>query len=133
MPTVHHINCGVLHAPPNPRASCHGLLLEGPGGLTLVETGIRLQDVADPTGRIGQTLIDMAGFQFRESDTAVRQIERLGFRAADFPAATVRLSAGCTATAPARWTRSATTTSPSSRSRDPAALPPSFRHGRSVR
>lgn len=81
--TVHHINCGVLHAPPNPRASCHCLLLEGPGGLTLVETGIGLQDVADPTGRIGQPLIDLAGFQFAESDTAVRQLERLGFRAAD--------------------------------------------------
>lgn len=108
---VHHINCGVLHAPPNPAASCHCLLLEERGRLALVDTGIGLADVADPLGRIGQQLIDIAGFQFSEQNTAVRQIERLGFRVsdaahiilthgdpdhagglADFPNATVHLS-----------------------------------------
>jgi len=80
---IHHLNCGVLHAPPNPRASCHCLLLEGPDGLALVDTGIGLQDVARPLERIGQPLIDLAGFQFHEADTAVRQLEQLGFHPAD--------------------------------------------------
>ncbi|MGL4513171.1 MAG: MBL fold metallo-hydrolase [Lacipirellulaceae bacterium] len=80
---VHHVNCGVLHSPPNPQASCHCLLLEDRGRLALVDTGIGLADVADPIGRIGKQLIDVAGFQFHEQDSAVRQVERLGFRASD--------------------------------------------------
>lgn len=78
--SVHHINCGVLHAPPNPRAACHCLLLEDRGRLALIDTGIGLLDVAHPLERIGQPLIDIAGFQFREQDTAIRQLERRGFR-----------------------------------------------------
>jgi glyoxylase-like metal-dependent hydrolase (beta-lactamase superfamily II) len=76
--TVRHLNCGWLHAPPNPRASCHCLLLETPAGLALVDTGIGLHDVGDPDGRVGRPLIDLAGYQFREADTAVRQVQRLG-------------------------------------------------------
>ncbi len=108
---VHHLNGGVLHAPPHPRASCHCLLLDDGGRLALVDTGIGLLDVADPVGRIGQPLIDIAGFQFDEQETVIRNIERLGFRAeevadvvlthvdpdhtgglADFPDAAVHLS-----------------------------------------
>lgn len=111
MTKIHHINCGVLHAPPNPPASCHCLLLEHDGRLALVDTGIGLLDVARPLERIGQPLIDLAGFQFEARNTAVRGIERLGFQAADvsdvvlthgdpdhtggladFPSATVHLS-----------------------------------------
>lgn len=80
---IHHLNCGVLHLPPYPRASCHCLLLEADGKLALVDTGIGLADVADPLGRIGRELIDLAGFQFREEDAAARQIEQLGFSIAD--------------------------------------------------
>jgi glyoxylase-like metal-dependent hydrolase (beta-lactamase superfamily II) len=83
MTTIHHINCGSLHAPPYPLAICHCLLLEDRSGLALVDTGTGLLEVRDPVGRLGQQLIDMAGFQFHEADTAVRQIERRGFRAAD--------------------------------------------------
>lgn len=108
---LRHLNCGTLHAPPNPKASCHCLLFEGGGKLTLIDTGIGLRDVADPTRRIGQQLIEIAGFQFDEAETAARQVERLGYRAtdvtdivlthgdpdhtgglADFPAATVHIS-----------------------------------------
>ncbi|QDU22001.1 MBL fold metallo-hydrolase [Urbifossiella limnaea] len=78
-----HLNCGWLHAPPNPRASCHCLLLEAPTGLALIDTGVGLHDVRDPEGRIGRELIELVGFQFREEDTALRQVERLGFRADD--------------------------------------------------
>jgi glyoxylase-like metal-dependent hydrolase (beta-lactamase superfamily II) len=83
MTTINHINCGSLHVPPNPRVICHCLLLEDKNGLALVDTGIGLLDVQRPVERLGQPLIDMAGFQFNEADTAVRQIEKLGFRPAD--------------------------------------------------
>jgi glyoxylase-like metal-dependent hydrolase (beta-lactamase superfamily II) len=79
MTTVHHINCGWLHAPPNPRASCHCLLLEDAGRLALVDTGIGLLDAE----RLGRPLVELAGFLFNESDTAVRQVEQLGFSASD--------------------------------------------------
>ena len=83
MTTLHYLNFGWLHAPPNPKISCHCLLLEDPAGLALVDTGIGLLDVADPVGRIGQPLIDLAGFQFNEADTAVHQLRRRGFRPED--------------------------------------------------
>ncbi|MBX7105255.1 MAG: MBL fold metallo-hydrolase [Gemmataceae bacterium] len=109
---VHHLNCGVLHAPPNPRAACHCLLLEVDGRLALVDTGIGLQDIARPIERIGRPAIEAAGFQFHEPSTAVRQIVAMGFHAehvtdivlthgdpdhvgglADFPAAAVHITA----------------------------------------
>lgn len=110
--TIHHLNCGLLHAPPYPPAACHCLLLEHDGRLALIDTGIGLCDVAHPRERIGQAAIEAAGFQFREHLTAARQVERLGFRTtdvadivlthgdpdhagglADFPAAAVHVSA----------------------------------------
>ena len=112
MTRVHHLNCGTLHAPPHPAAACHCLLLEDAAGLALVDTGIGRLDVRDPLGRIGQPLIDLAGFQFHENQTAARRVEDLGFRPAavtdvvlthadpdhtgglaDFPRARVHLSA----------------------------------------
>lgn len=83
MTTIHHINAGTLHAPPYPPAACHCLLLEDRTGLALVDTGIGLLDIARPLERIGRPLVDMAGFQFDEADSAVRHIENLGFRVAD--------------------------------------------------
>jgi glyoxylase-like metal-dependent hydrolase (beta-lactamase superfamily II) len=49
----------------------------------LIETGIGLQDIANPLERIGRPAIDAAGFQFHERLTAARQVERLGFRVVD--------------------------------------------------
>lgn len=108
---IHHLNCGWLHAPPNPPACCHCLLLESAQGLVLVDTGIGLEDVQRPLERIGRPLIDLAGFQFNEAHTAVRQIDGLGLDPArvtdivlthadpdhtgglaDFPSARVHLS-----------------------------------------
>jgi glyoxylase-like metal-dependent hydrolase (beta-lactamase superfamily II) len=83
MTIVHHLIAGTLHAPPNPAAICHVLLLEDPNGLALVDTGIGLLDVREPTRRLGQPLIDLAGFQFDEARTALRQVERLGFSSVD--------------------------------------------------
>lgn len=80
---VHHINCGTLHVPPYGTATCHCLLLEDHRGLALIDAGIGLLDVQNPVERLGQELIDLAGFQFNEPDTAVRQIERLGLSTGD--------------------------------------------------
>ncbi len=68
-----------MHAPPNPRAICHCLLLEDEHGLALVDTGLGLADVRHPVERFGRELIDMIGFVFDESHTAVRRIGELGF------------------------------------------------------
>jgi len=83
MTRIHHLNCGTLHAPPNPAASCHCMLIEDASGLALVDTGIGLLDVRDPDGRIGRPLIEAAGFQFHEDQTAARRVEALGFRRED--------------------------------------------------
>lgn len=77
MTTIHHINCGTLVVPSYPTVVCHCLLLQDGERLALVDTGIGLQDVRNPVERLGQPLVDMAGFQFHESDTAVRRIETL--------------------------------------------------------
>jgi glyoxylase-like metal-dependent hydrolase (beta-lactamase superfamily II) len=108
---IHHLNCGLLHAPPQPRAACHCLLVEHNGSLALVDTGIGLADVARPLERIPREAIEAAGYQFDASRSAIRLVEGLGFRAdhvhaialthgdpdhvgglADFPEARVHLS-----------------------------------------
>jgi glyoxylase-like metal-dependent hydrolase (beta-lactamase superfamily II) len=81
--TIHHINCGTLRVAGYPPVACHCLMLEDEKGLALVDTGIGLLDVLNPVGRLGQPLIDMAGLQFHEHQTAVRRIERLGLHPAD--------------------------------------------------
>jgi glyoxylase-like metal-dependent hydrolase (beta-lactamase superfamily II) len=80
---IHHINCGTLLVPGYPTVVCHCLLLEDPQGLALVDCGIGLLDVRQPVERLGQALIDLAGFQFHEHDTAMRRIEALGLNPDD--------------------------------------------------
>jgi glyoxylase-like metal-dependent hydrolase (beta-lactamase superfamily II) len=79
MTTIHHLNCGTLKVPNFPTVVCHCLLLKEGRHLALIDTGIGLQDAQ----RLDQSLIDMAGFQFNEEDTAVRRIEALGFDPGD--------------------------------------------------
>jgi glyoxylase-like metal-dependent hydrolase (beta-lactamase superfamily II) len=74
------LNCGTLLAPGYPTVVCRCLLIEDDAGLGLIDTGIGLRDVARPEERLGHALIDAAGFQFHEVDTAVRRIESLGYR-----------------------------------------------------
>lgn len=66
--------------PGYPTVVCHCLLLEDECGLALIDTGIGLLDVRNPVERLGQELIDLAGFQFNEADTAIRRIENLGLQ-----------------------------------------------------
>ncbi|MEM8757381.1 MAG: MBL fold metallo-hydrolase [Planctomycetota bacterium] len=80
---LHHINAGLLHAPPNPEAACHCWIIETDGGLVLVDSGIGLEDGRDPERRIGREAIEMAGYTFDPRNTAAKQIERIGLSPAD--------------------------------------------------
>jgi glyoxylase-like metal-dependent hydrolase (beta-lactamase superfamily II) len=65
------------------RLCCHCLLLETDAGLVLVDTGFGLNDVRDPRGRLSWFFLSLLSPDFREEMTAVRQIERRGFKPAD--------------------------------------------------
>jgi glyoxylase-like metal-dependent hydrolase (beta-lactamase superfamily II) len=85
---VHHLNCGTLC----PRGGallgiakmvCHCLLVETPSsGLVLVDTGFGLDDVRMPS-RLGPSFTFTTRPRTDESETALRQVERLGFSAKD--------------------------------------------------
>lgn len=65
------------------RLTCHCLLVETPNDLVLVDTGLGLRDVADPTGRLGRFFLRLMRPERRERMTARRQVEALGFDADD--------------------------------------------------
>jgi len=92
---VHHLNCGTmcpvggrlvtgeggLRSPA--RLVCHCLLVESDDGLVLVDTGFGAADLADPRGRLGAGFVSVVRPRLDPEETALRRIERLGFRAAD--------------------------------------------------
>jgi glyoxylase-like metal-dependent hydrolase (beta-lactamase superfamily II) len=95
---VHHLNCGTdcpvggalfdgRSLGPLGRLVCHCLLIEHDSGLILVDTGYGLKDVAHPHRpphpRITRAMRTMLNIRLREQETAVRQIEALGFSPAD--------------------------------------------------
>jgi glyoxylase-like metal-dependent hydrolase (beta-lactamase superfamily II) len=93
---IHHLNCistcplgGRLMDGFTPsilergRLACHCLLIETRRGLVLIDTGLGLQDVRDPRGRLSAFFLGLVSPEFREEMTAVRQIERMGFSADD--------------------------------------------------
>ncbi|MEJ7932235.1 MBL fold metallo-hydrolase [Ramlibacter sp. AN1015] len=93
---IHHLNCisscplgGRLMDARSPgvlqrgRLCCHCLLLETEAALVLVDTGFGLRDVANPRARLSGFFLSLLSPDFREELTALRQIERLGFRASD--------------------------------------------------
>lgn len=93
---VHHLNC-ISTCPLGGRLmdgqtksivkrghlTCHCLALETEEGLILVDTGLGLKDVADPKGRFSKFFLTLVTPEFPEEMTAVRQIEKLSFRATD--------------------------------------------------
>lgn len=108
---IMHINCGTLRVAGYPTVVCHGLALRDGPRTVLIDPGIGLADVKDPEGRLGRELIDLAGFQFNERDTAVKRLAAVGVGVAgvtdivlthadpdhagglaDFPLATVHVS-----------------------------------------
>lgn len=95
---IHHLNCGTdcplggalfdgCSSGLLGQIVCHCLLIETDAhGLVLVDTGYGLKDVdhphrADP--RIPRPWRAMLNIRLREEETAVRQVEALGFRASD--------------------------------------------------
>lgn len=91
---VYHLNCGTacplggalvdgrsrgMFA----RLVCHCLLIETNAGLVLVDTGLGLRDVKRPHPRLSRIATTLANLQFHESETAIRQVEKLGFGASD--------------------------------------------------
>ncbi len=106
---IHHLNCGTLRFPTAPLV-CHVLLVETGDGLVLVDTGFGLQDIAHPAQRLG-SYRHVVRPALDPVETALRQVEALGFTAddvrhillthldsdhagglADFPAATVHVT-----------------------------------------
>jgi glyoxylase-like metal-dependent hydrolase (beta-lactamase superfamily II) len=95
---IHHLNCGT-DCPLGGRLFdgrskgltghlvCHCLLIESDRGLILVDTGYGLKDVArphePPEPRITKTMRSMLNIRLREEETAIRQIEALGYSASD--------------------------------------------------
>jgi glyoxylase-like metal-dependent hydrolase (beta-lactamase superfamily II) len=62
----------------------HALLVETPrDGLVLVDTGFGIEDVRSPVRRLGAGFFALARPRLRESDTAIRQVEALGFSPRD--------------------------------------------------
>ena len=70
---IHQLNCGTMTGSIPARV----LLVEAPGHLVLVDTGIGLQDIADPSGRLGP-LRHVLRPALDPAETAVRRIEALG-------------------------------------------------------
>ena len=87
---VHHLICGTM-CPPLARLLvnahghmvCHCLLCETRDGLLLVDTGLGLEDLRDPVGRMGRQFNLFARPVADERHAAAAQIERLGFSLAD--------------------------------------------------
>lgn len=94
---IHHLSCGTMcpvggtlmfyrrsRDPALRRLVCQCLLIETDRhGLVLVDTGFGLRDVHQPRQRLAGFFRTLNGIRLREEETAQRQIERLGFRAAD--------------------------------------------------
>jgi glyoxylase-like metal-dependent hydrolase (beta-lactamase superfamily II) len=62
---------------------CHCLLIETAQSLVLVDAGLGLEDVHHPRERIGRGFMSFVRPKLEEGETALRQIERLGFKAQD--------------------------------------------------
>jgi glyoxylase-like metal-dependent hydrolase (beta-lactamase superfamily II) len=95
---IHHLNCGTdcplggalfdgRSAGPLGHLVCHCLLIETDAhGLVLVDTGYGLKDVHrphSPPARITRFMRGLLNIRLREEETAIRQIEALGFAAQD--------------------------------------------------
>jgi glyoxylase-like metal-dependent hydrolase (beta-lactamase superfamily II) len=93
---IHHLNCisscplgGYLmdHRTPSVltrgKLCCHCLAVETSDGLVLVDTGFGLNDVASPRTRLSKFFLALLSPEFREEMTALRQLERMGYRGSD--------------------------------------------------
>jgi glyoxylase-like metal-dependent hydrolase (beta-lactamase superfamily II) len=92
---VHHLNCGTLCPlvspsglsllpATTPSAICHCLLIETPrAGLVLVDTGLGLQDVESRARDAPRLWRSFLRPRLEATETAARQVERLGYSRRD--------------------------------------------------
>lgn len=80
---IHHLNCGTLKPMyPRMRSIVYCLLLETGEGLVLVDTGFGRQDYSNPSKMMAGFLWLM-GVPCDKNETAIRQVEALGFEPRD--------------------------------------------------
>lgn len=82
MTKIHHLNCVKIESPLG-SAIGHCLLIDENDRLTLIDAGIGLEESRNPVAKLGKELVEITGFEFDESLTAIRQIEKLGLRPAN--------------------------------------------------
>jgi glyoxylase-like metal-dependent hydrolase (beta-lactamase superfamily II) len=92
--SVHHLNCATMRPYPERLVKmggswtarglmvCHCLLVETKEGLVLVDSGVGLDDCADPS-RLGSVFMSLVHPKLDPAETAARQVERLGYRRDD--------------------------------------------------
>jgi glyoxylase-like metal-dependent hydrolase (beta-lactamase superfamily II) len=90
---VHHLNCGTMcpataklvNGAGSGRGQmiCHCLLIESDDGLILVDTGLGMDDVNEGSKRLGAGFVWAARPALNPEETALRQVERLGFQRGD--------------------------------------------------
>lgn len=68
---------------PEGKLVCHVLLVETERGLVLVDTGLGTADVEQPAARLGRGFLVFAGPRLDPSETALHQIEALGYQRSD--------------------------------------------------
>ncbi|MER7894539.1 MBL fold metallo-hydrolase [Micromonospora sp. NPDC094482] len=92
---IHHLNCGSMH-PVSRRLTngtgglfeaatltCHCLLVETNRGLVLIDSGFGMRDLADPVAVLGRRFLRLARPALDPDETAVRQVNRLGYQPTD--------------------------------------------------
>ncbi|MDE2421969.1 MAG: MBL fold metallo-hydrolase [Gammaproteobacteria bacterium] len=91
---VHHLNCGTMCPAcarlmngqggwlESAKLVCHVLLIETQDGLVLVDTGIGKLDVENPK-RLGQPFVALTRPRLDLAETAIAQIQQLGFSVDD--------------------------------------------------
>ena len=92
---VHHLNCGTMHpgvqlplvrrwtADALPSMVCHCLLIELRDTLVLVDTGFGLGDISRRRERLSRAFLRAAKPTLSVEETALRQIEALGYQGQD--------------------------------------------------
>jgi glyoxylase-like metal-dependent hydrolase (beta-lactamase superfamily II) len=81
---IHHLNCGTMRPSLiGDGLVCHVLLAETSDGLVLVDTGFGTHEVRAPKETLHPVMRRLLKPALDIEETAVRQVERLGFTAAD--------------------------------------------------
>jgi glyoxylase-like metal-dependent hydrolase (beta-lactamase superfamily II) len=91
---VHHLNCGTdcpaggalfdgFSRGPLARLSCAAQLIETNEGLVLIDTGFGSEDVRHPHPRLSVAFRALLNIRFRREETAIHQVEALGYSARD--------------------------------------------------